>query len=549
MGNSSSSPTSNQQQLQQQHRRSIHLPEDEKERKFREKIGVIEVVRNHTGGSSDHVSSLKVGSSSWATSVTDDFSHASRRLTLKENDESTSTAAATENTKIEEGEKVTMASALGIGVSSETESTRMNQKSAMTPKTESETFSKYSFTRQSLKKREQQQQQQQQQEKQNYSPVVSPGLEVEVIRLTDGLISQASGLSCSQQQEDTEALLANMQTKFAAVDLQQQTCLQQIQQMNEEMDQFQQDSAERLKPKDHIITQKDEEISQLKKELLRMKAERQVDGSHKTTELRNLVRKVAVLKNNLLIVEQQRDAAIAAAKVKPVSTSNDEEDDNNSTNTECEELKETIQDLLQQLEDSEKDHQREQNDLNDEVITLRQKVEQLESAFIQVEHERDEAVAKWNASRKQLEVEKALNASDLKKYQTELQKWKERYLQEKTAQKNATSDMLQKSAVMLGNKLGAGILEGMEEDQTQSTYIIAYGDEDDDDEDDDQSEMVSSISHLGVVTQHNNAPVSVVRKAPSDYTGEEPIIWSPDTKSEQAFEETISIPNFLSQVW
>ena len=293
--------------------------------------------------------------------------------------------------------------------------------------------------------------------------------------------------------------------------------------------------------------------------------EREEDRINTTSNTNALQRQVSMLQNQLMVAEVEKDAALEAADEEKKahqmqggtpqpdgSEYNFSTSSNNGSNyTEVSELRETVQQLLQQLEEAEDEHQEEQNMLQEEVLLLRKKLERLESQYIVVERARDDALQKLEACRQQLEVEKALNSTDLKRYQLEIRKWRDRCEQElRFSVKKSSSGEINKTAASLGSRLGAGILEGVEE-EVKTTVTGRSMDEMSDGfpSDFDQVNDVASTPNRIEVTA--NFPINV---SSSDST---PVVWMPEDhedpnsgmSSNQAFKEPISIPNFLSKVW
>jgi hypothetical protein len=436
-------------------------------------------------------------------------------------------------------------------------------------------------------------------------------------------MTSTTASSSASRASATEALLAEMQRKLAKVDQEQDSCLNQLTKMNEEMESYKGDMETKLREKEDIIEMHEANIAYLKQALLKCKAEHSTEKTRATQEMRSLLRKVSALRNQLLVSEQERDAAVAAfnrVEAAATATNTSEDEDQQSTgsssgggggggtrsssassvcisvtpNPEVEELRATVQELLQQLQDSEDEHQREQDMLQDEVMLLRKKMEQLEMDYIVVEKERDDARFAQKEAQQQLQVEKALNASDLKKYQDELAKWRTRYLQERQyakKEKASSQHLLKRTAVLVGNRLGAGILEGMAEEVDEFEYADCHssmmgefhktsssgGSQQYQRE---QLQQHPTNIHIQTIsssadTSANNSIVQTATTAnanhslqgqqrqqtssastasgfvmaPSSNSSLGPLWTLPSPKPSQAFEETISIPGILSQVW
>ena len=363
-----------------------------------------------------------------------------------------------------------------------------------------------------------------------------------------------------EQQDDAEAqiLLRAMHLKMEQADLERDSCVNRIETLNHEMEIYRQDTTQQLQQKDETIELHETDIACLKQQIIDLKAKNKDEKTAAMSETRGLLRKVATLQSTLSVIQKERDSAVAAMETGP--------SEHGSTSThDPVELKETIQDLLQQLEVSEQEHQREQALLQEEVLLLRKKLERLESEFIVVERTRDDATHRLEQTSQKLEIERALNESDVKKYKDELQKWKDRYVQELRFSNREASEMLQQSTVILGSRLSAGILEGIEEV---------------DEEDDENLEPMSSSVPTSIASSNGDnkqdttyhrllarlqtvaSPVPLMdvttSAVPSSVTGSNGsgTAWIPSgdkghhqPMSEVSFDENISIPSFLSKIW
>ena len=365
----------------------------------------------------------------------------------------------------------------------------------------------------------------------------------------------------------TEELLRDMQKKMGKMDLEQDSCMHQLKSMNQEMESYRRSTLRKLQEKDDTIDLNKTEIAFLKQQMLQVKMDYQDHKATVKTETRNLIRKITSLQNQLTLAELDRDAAVAAADAvtaasTAASTATNDTEEIATKNSHTDELKETVQDLLQQLEASEDDHQREQTMLHSEILVIRKKLERLESEYIAVERERDDARQQVDICQQQLDLEKALHASAEKHYQEEIQKWKGLYEQETrfTPQNHqASAKRLQKTAATLGSRLGAGILEGIQEEGNQSRAATAMTmNSSDDDSDAYYARLVGKMESVSAaMTKRSSTGFVQVQAAPMvdiSSTCESIPAYVPESnsgthESQAAFQETISIPNFLSKVW
>jgi hypothetical protein len=356
---------------------------------------------------------------------------------------------------------------------------------------------------------------------------------------------------------ERESMIRAMQQKMAHFDLEQDACLRQMETMNEAMELYRRNNTKKLLDKDEIIQLHETEIACLRQQILQLQAQNKDERSAAMTETRTLLRRVTLLQNSLMVAQKERDSFLLAIDRAP------SEYGSTTSTQDSMELKETIQELLQQLEITEEEHQREQSMLQEEITLQRRKLERLESEFILIERERDDAIHKLRQSEQQLDVERALNVSDLKKYEEELRKWKERYVQEMKFSNKEAGDMLQKTAVILGSRLSAGILEGIQEE-----------DEEDDENLEPSSSLPTTNTPLPVDTAGNDAykrlltrlrsiPRSVPLMEVTDAAvpsvinaGGSGPAWIPvgnkghhQPMSEISFDGDISIPTFLSKIW
>ncbi|CAB9511841.1 expressed unknown protein [Seminavis robusta] len=362
------------------------------------------------------------------------------------------------------------------------------------------------------------------------------------------------------QDTETQILLKAMKRKMEQADLERDSCLSQIETLNKEMEAFREDTTKMLEEKNDTIELHETDMACLKQQILVLQTQNKDDKNAAMTETRGLLRKVTTLQNTLMVVEKERDAAVAAMDAVP-------SEHGSTASPDAGELKETIQDLLQQLETAEEDHQREQNVLQEDVLLLRRKLERLESDFIVVERERDDAVHRLEQSAHTLEEERVINASDIKKYQDELQRWKDRYVQELRFSNKETGQMLQKTAVILGNRLSAGILEGIQEEDNEDDENL---------EPSSSSGPTSTSTPSSIEDRHETyhrllarlqsvspSPIPSLTDVSSSAvptsiasSSDSGPVWIPSghrghhqPMSEVSFDENISIPSFLSKIW
>lgn len=395
--------------------------------------------------------------------------------------------------------------------------------------------------------------------------------------------------------------LKDIQKKMAQVDLGQNSCLDQIKTMNHEMDAYRRTSLRKLQERDNAIDLNMTEIAFLKQQMLQVKTEYQDHLSLIKMETRKVMRKLMSVQTHMKVVELEKDAAVkevlamkakatkAAVKSnggtpdasnKPIDTVQDPTATSNSSSTK--ELEQTIHDLLQQLRDSEDAHQREQDTMCQEVLDMRKKLEQKESEYIAVERERDDARQQIDIRNQHLELEKALHASAEKQHFEEINTWKNLYEQEmrfKPQNCQESASRLRTKAATLGSRLGKGILQGIQEEDNRSraSTAMTVNSLEDDNSDSYYTNMVGQVEYVtatklltrssvtsysshcgssidsGGILEHSAANAPMMPPLEQSGTCLSAPTYVPDgpngKASTEAFQEAISIPNFLSKVW
>lgn len=558
-----------------------HLSEAEAERLFREKIGYISIIKNRRmrsmrsqedGIAGDLVSSLKDVSYSWGTSVTSEVTtpsavnrskisnesgYNSKRIDCRKEDAPPGRLrASTASTLSPTHTYIT--SVASKDVSQATTCTNSHQHSGVKPlptrhkKSQPSKPSKASTP--------------------NRNNRLSPSYPTKDKHRHLSASQSISKKISSETMTTEKALLKDIQAKMIQGELELNSNGKEILQIKAEMETLWAETQQKLEEREKTIESNEATIAEMKREMEKLKAEHKDASAAAHTETTALLRKVTTLQNHLKVVEQERDAALTACEKN--------EHGSIKATPQEEELNETIQELLKQLKHTEKEHQKEQETLRDEVMLVRRRLERLEGEYIVLERERDSALEKLNATEQKLRLEKAMATADIRQYQDELAMWKERYSEELRFCNRETENTMQKTAVVLGNRLSAGILEGIQEDEelimTSDDNGVTTARLDDDFtttrlEDDANStysrlmtrlravaspvpmtdvttervnQMNSNHSHLSQSNSNNYGWTSPVESA-TTMGSKSHVSRNPNG----GFDEAISIPNFLSQVW
>ena len=384
-----------------------------------------------------------------------------------------------------------------------------------------------------------------------------------------------------------DEVLKKIKKKMARVDQEQNSCLDQIKTMNDEMEAYRRNTLRQMKEKDDIIDLSMTEIAFLKQQMLQVKTEYQDHLSLIKTETSKVMRKLMAVQNQLKVVEIERDAAVSELKAtkdgaaKVIATRKESGEQNEKpmdavrdpSAASTTELERTVYDLMNQLEATTGAHQKERDELDAEIKDYRKRLERKEGECITLERERDDARQQIEIRNQLLELEKALHASAEKHHLEEINTWKSLYEQEvqfTPEKRQESAERVQKAAALLGNRLGKGILKGIQEDDNRSrastaTTVNTMDYDSNDAHYTNMMEYVVATKMLNMtlpsssnnsldsqrILEHASAPMM-----PSfDHTGTSSTFptyipeGSSSRPSSEAFQEAISIPNFLSKIW